>query len=505
MNENSYYFYSMTALTRKQIVDKAHEDFMSLINQHPHKLETVKHLNYSHAYLLNETHFVFIKLRIAYTCSHGDFYYDLNPQLTCIYILWRSDNNGILDTAVVVDAKLVPNSCLHTTAESKFSAQNAENLPNYLSTYILQDSAKHLINNVTLLSQSHMRMTRLIQYDAIKNLESRTFEMIEKFVQGHSFASTWEGCKADCMFAPNGSNGVFLGIQLKTSNYGQAYKRWEFHSCDAYNEMIVILHPLNDDSNACYFVIPGQTATTRISMYNLHDCKWTPYLVSEDQICQFLETLYTAVRNGDEYCIWPSGNRFPIGQMKLHSKDVLTTPISKNCQIEHASRKQRLMRFPELSYILAPQNLTYDAIINDIKIQDKAGYGRKNKTGGQSERSATTYRVAIHKHAGTINGLRKYGPYADGDFEALWVYLPGRNEFFLIPAYELTKRGYLATNDDPGKQTIYCYSSRYEKFGNRPAADTWTSKYYIPDDDSALAKVQNLLNKLKPSLLNSES
>ena len=488
-------FYPMTtALSRKEIITKAQEDLMSIVNGHPNKLQVVKHPNYSHVYLVDESHFIFIKLIIG---DKGRGYRIFNLDMACLCILWRSNKNGTLNTAFVVDAKLVSDGCNFTTAASQFSAQTASTLSNYLYECSSQSSVKHLINNIEILSNSHMRIARLAKYDTVKNLESDTLETIRQLVQGHSFWATWEGCKADCAFAPNELDTNFLGIQLKTSNYRPTLKYWRFSGCSNYNDMVVVLHALKDEPNATFCVIPGDIITTSdITIYNLHNFAWTPYLVRGDELCEFLGKLYTALLNGDESCHWPSGASHCINQMKLFSKAVLDIPVHKNGQKERAHHQRRLARFPELFYVFPLLRLPYDVLINDIKVQDKSAQVYKNKIGNKREYSTISYHTKIIKNAGIVSGIQKKKPYDDGDFDAIWFHLPNRNDFFLIPSFELKARGYLAVGQKRrGKTSIVCYLPEHQT-SNGHKADTWTSKYFIADDDKALTKVQDLLNGL---------
>jgi hypothetical protein len=493
----------MTAsLTRKEIVIKAHEQLMFLVNNNnPHKLEAIKHLHYSHAYFLDERHFVFIKLRIAYTGSPGcDYYDDLNPQFKCVYILWQSDQNGILNTAFIVDAKVVPKYCTNITAKSKFSTQTADTLCNYLYTYVSHDSVQYLINDISILSQSHVRMTNLIEYDKIKNLEYETFNTLNKFLQDHSLWSTWEGCKADCAFALNTFDNLFLGIQIKTSNYHEPYKNWHFSGCLNYDDMLVILHPLTKESTTCFFVIPGQ-AIPRQAISNgdfcicdLYNCRFAPYLINDDQICWFLKALYIAVLNGDKSFNWPSGATCSIDQIKLYSKEFLDIPISESTQVEHMNHIRRVARFPELSYARPLPHLTYDIIINGIKVQDKQA--RKIKGRGKSKYVHAAYELKIQKSIGHINGTVRRGPYVDGDFEALWISLPDQTDFFFIPASELMERGFLAVDEkQKGNAYLSCYLPEYKPKRTGRVTNLWTTKYYILDDDQALAKIKDILFK----------
>lgn len=102
------------------------------------------------------------------------------------------------------------------------------------------------------------------------------------------------------------------------------------------------------------------------------------------------------------------------------------------------------------------QMTTTDVLMNGVTIQDKPAHKQNGHNGLD---------VHVTKSAG--NG--SVGPYAVGDFEALFVFPPDKTRyFFLIPAKALLDQKVLSSGDSKGKTTITCYFSGYTKGSRGP-------------------------------------
>lgn len=120
-------------------------------------------------------------------------------------------------------------------------------------------------------------------------------------------------------------------------------------------------------------------------------------------------------------------------------------------------------------------------------MQDKPAYTLPDHNG---------YPVKLVKNAG--RGVSHGRPYSVGDFDALFVCLPTRQHFCLIPATALNSKGVLQDAESLGKQAIVCYLDTYVFTGKGRRPDLWTQKFCFDVKDPLLHdKVSKLLTEIR--------
>jgi hypothetical protein len=206
----------------------------------------------------------------------------------------------------------------------------------------------------------------------------------------------------------------------------------------------------------------------------------------EHQIASFFASLYVSISDGDASHKWPSGSQHCVDAIKLISKTSSSIPIAHSQQVERRNYEKRLQHLPELVYHKASYGFTFDVTINNVRVQDKVAQHRPDC-------ATTAYRLTLSKCGGTDNGKLLLCPYAEGDFDALWIFLPDNDGYFIIPSDELIKHGILTTSGHRGKTGMTCYRPSH-KISTFHIADTWTSQYFVPHkSDDELTRIRDIL------------
>ena len=258
-------------------------------------------------------------------------------------------------------------------------------------------------------------------------------DILLKLLSNEQYCRTNEGCLADGVYAPYAEWFNVLPIQLKTCRKVVNKGHFSFWLGKSYSGLLVIAMALTLN---IIIVIPGADLPEK-TLGGAPTGKYKKYLVKPDQLAHLLSQLYINLINGVSHQIWPSGEEIRIDSIKLTDRTTAMIPLSLMQQKEHSAMLNRMNKLPNLTYLRpAVENGTIDWYVESIGIQDK-----------NARASGKIFVAALTR-------VTKEGCYKMGDFEALWLHL-GTSDFYIIPAIELSKRGFFYENpESKGKKGI---------------------------------------------------
>jgi hypothetical protein len=212
---------------------------------------------------------------------------------------------------------------------------------------------------------------------------------------------TNEGCKADMMIRNKKSNlNEWIGIQLKTTK-SLCHNMYSFHIKNSYNNMLVICYCINENK-MWLFKYENISHTKNINICK--NSKYNKYLTTN--LLDDINKLYNE-------------------QYKFN-KELLLLPQSKEQQKEYKYACIRKEKLPFLKFIEPEyENMCYDFIINNYKIQEKVSFIRKDRG---------YLCIDIHKRNGKKkNGKKHQILYQKGDNDFYWFNIEDSNIFYIIP------------------------------------------------------------------------
>jgi hypothetical protein len=231
-------------------------------------------------------------------------------------------------------------------------------------------------------------------------------------------------------------------------------------------------------------VIPGGLVNIDVISLTMNKgTKYYPYLIKDDDLAEFISSIYESILNKSNKMVWPSGIEVDISSIKFYNFAELIIPTSMSARIEYQSSEWRKTKFPSLNYIIPLiQGTTVDQIINGVSVQDKSAVlvGRYLS-------------VVLSKNGGRNNVQI---PYEETDFECLWLFPNNsRRYIFIIPMFKLIEKGFIKTDTRKGKKHLNCYDKSYTRAITGPKADLWTQNYCFDTEDADIQdQVLNILN-----------
>lgn len=335
------------------------------------------------------------------------------------------------------------------------------------------------------------REERLLR-PSTNGLEAAAHDEIVSLIGTEHWKETPEKCRADAIFYSNSLDSG-IPIQTKSCTFKKDGKTLNlFHNTSGYDGMLLLCRPMTRVYIGT-LVMPGSLAPDHVHLYLAKGSKYMSYLVPDPQLSTFLRNLSGAMRAGETTLMWPSGIHVDIMSLKMASYVSLCTPVWASDQVEQLNCKWRYETLPGIIYeIPRIQGTTVDIIMNGARVQDKSASIMRRQNGLQ---------VSLMKNGGRRGSKRcaKMVPYALGDFDALFVFLPDRlRYFFLIPAQALMERGVLKSEHDKGKTAIICYFPSYRRGRGGRQSDNWTQQYcFDVNDPEVTTKTFNILQDCK--------
>ena len=285
-------------------------------------------------------------------------------------------------------------------------------------------------------------------------------------------------CKSDLIFSREDTPELFLGIQVKTtSNFKTTIRKydttkfWKFSDTDKdYSGFLMYLRSLNDGKswlipyNILHQYYKGSSLSIQSNpKLNLTTMNWNDYKVDDRNIAQKIHEYYDLALQSDNV-------------LTLISNEDITKPISECVQKEHNARKIIIPILEKTGLIVSDpklENMTYDLIFGEIKIQEKLSYLKKN---------LTYYNIHLSR------GSNK--PYRQNDFDILLIHNPAPFDrtFYFIPMDKLMEHNYIK-KDDTGNETLLLYPGELENREEiNKLKNNWSIEFLCYYDDPNLIK-----------------
>ena len=284
--------------------------------------------------------------------------------------------------------------------------------------------------------------------------ESDTFEILNNLLKDKFIVKkTNDGCKCDMYIKPiNIINDEWLQIQLKSSKFnGRAYS-FSLHN-NKYNNMLVILYHIIDkklwiiDGN----FLPSVNKLTIGKKKSIYD----KYVLNIENIITTIFNYYQS--------------------FTLFNENKILEQLSGANLVEHEHRIKRENKLKNIVDIEYPKddNMVYDVLINNYKVQDKSGIKR-------TRNGHDFFEFVIKK---SKNGKKWYNK-NDNDF--YWFYNTFNSMFLVIPENVLITHNYINYNNKQEKlMSSFCIN-----FKNM--TDNKFSNYVFDNDNLDVDKLTKL-------------
>lgn len=283
-----------------------------------------------------------------------------------------------------------------------------------------------------------------------------------------SLTNNNDGCKADLIFTTDGIS--YLGIQVKTTARLCKGERigWNFGMKKGYKGILMLFRCL--ETGECW-LIPYQEITKCCNSHNLRipysglsrKIDWDKYRVSHQELVFKISEYYKEAKIDNS-------------RLSLLSLAEINKPVAKTTQKEHKSRAKILPYLKETGLPIKTsliEDLPYDIILGDLKIQEKTATKNANKTG---------FQVDI-----TCKKGGKVVPYNKGDAHIFLIHNPApfSNSVYFIPGDEMVMRGYVTVGNKKGKQILTVFPD--ETLGSI-LKENWTIQYLLYLNDPNLTE-----------------
>jgi len=409
---------------------------ISIISSCNHQLDNVKLYDFYN----NGKHIICNKCTILKESNRYSILAELCYSKDCILTTTEEEFNNM----VRKDKMNIVSSCGHPSYNVNISLFKMRDQLIICKDCISEKRKNFNNNNCEFNSMEYEKLSISIIKDNLKNI------VLEKTV---------EGCNADVIVQPKNINEkLWLPLQVKSTLNKQksGYYSFSIHK-NYYENTIIILVAITDkkiwlmDNN----IVNGKDKIAlggKESIYNKYEVKIEEL---DNKILEFYNNY----------------SSYHISQKKAN------IPTSDSQQLEH---KFRLLRKEKLSYLnfVDPDtnNITYDFMINNFKVQEKVAVIKKETSG-----ICCGYVATLRKHSGKSDnnpteskrGLTRkqsYTCYKQGDNDYYWISLPNSTIFFVISEEELIKKNIVESK-------------------NKKEA-----KLYIPDPSNIITKVHWLIN-----------
>lgn len=261
------------------------------------------------------------------------------------------------------------------------------------------------------------------------------------------------GCALDALFQVNGF-AHYLGIQIKTTRRQTTQKGspcWVFGDIrnPNYDGSIMIFRSIQDQ---VMWIIPYRVFMERnwsdpLRIFNgpIASKYWNKYRVSTADVIPILSRYFrTAPDNG------------PVSTIDYN---YAMRPVSESYQKEYENR-QRLVGILTF-YLAILDNLTYDIIWQNLRIQEKPAYSI-----GETQFELLV-RLSRNNHV----------VYTQTDFDMLLIHCnhPYNQYFYFVPINILCDKGFIRTEISQGKESLYVHPPGTQKSGRE--RDEWANDY----------------------------
>lgn len=348
-----------------------------------------------------------VTLRAANKESRYDY---LNLPESGIVICWRSDNeiawydveNWNKDLRRITWSKVI----LMTDHVVK-STELLNSIKNHFSDIMIDkfSSLSSIKDLITIEKENYNGLD-------IENVFNDFLKRFDKIIK----CPEW--CNADYYY---GDEQFVMPIQIKSSQTIPRQGDFTFKMRSNYPDMLIVLR--HNTLNMGCIVMPGNDLR-KTSVCGTISGKYGKYIVEDDQLQDFIEKVYDNIVEGNKTYLWPKGVSINIENIKLIDRNDIVIPKHKLHKIEKEYALIRIDKLPNLLYSLPHRDGSpVDIIINDVRIQDKIAHTDQYNNNI----------ININKS----NGRKKRQSYHEGDFDVLYIHMPDKLTFYLIPSYIL--------------------------------------------------------------------
>ncbi len=325
-------------------------------------------------------------------------------------------------------------------------------------------------NNIKNIRNSSMeRYASLLVIYAVNKLEDVNIEICP------------DGCRSDLLFYYKDNLTKCMGIQVKTTSRltiidrdsGTQDKKWVFSDTyKNYSGLLMYLRCLEDGES---WLIPHNILSKFYKGNNLYitakntktRINWGDYKVKDKDLAKTIYNYYYEVINKNTV-------------LKLETYDNITRPISADTQKEHQIRKNVIPILLKMGFKIEKphlEDMSYDFIIGNLRIQEKRSRKSSNHTG---------LSLDLCKNDAIC--------YTEQDFDILLIHnpTPHENLIYFIPTDNLKKHKYLKTENWEGIQTVNLYPCETPTDKKRQSiSDNWAIEFLCSLDDPNL--IQRLI------------
>ena len=417
-------------------------------------------------------------LPIKYRKEPNSLQFYFKTKFIGLYILEFLDNTFLVISSNELNLKSMKTKAFRYKYASKFiKSQEIENeLEKFNNNNFLQSIES--INKITYYVEKS-REECILSHGHTNKLESDAHKEFNEILLDN-MKLTGECCLADWGFYIKDLSKV-IGIQTKTSSIG-GDNTFRFYGCDKYDGMLLMCRPMPKIQEGTLIIPGGLVHTDGIGLTVKENKKYYPYLIKDEDLHNFMVSIYESIENNSNIIKWPSGIEVDISSMKFYNFAELMIPRSKLSRIEYENSEWRRKTFPSFIYSTPLiQGTTVDQIINGVKIQDKS-----------ARLVGKALQVTLSKSGGKKNISV---PYEENDFDCLWIFPNNSRRFIIIiPMFKLIEKGIIKTDTNKGKTAISCYDKEYKRSIRGPKTDLWTQNYYLDTQDADIQdQVINIL------------
>ena len=259
--------------------------------------------------------------------------------------------------------------------ESKFIKidQIISELHKYENFSQTPDDIKLMLKRIKLSREDNVEI-----HGGAHRLEANSIKEFYDILNNKNILKTNECCLADMAYYKDDVEKT-IAIQVKTASISK--NRYYFHQCHKYDGMLLFCRP-NPKIKEGTVIIPGgfvKNPELCVGFNEKKPTKYQRYFVKDDELAEFMLTIYDAIESKQKTLVWPSGLNVDIESLKYYEYNDLCIPLTKDYLKEYEYGKWRKEILPDLIYEQPDvEKTTVDIIINGIRVQDKSAKFYRN-------------------------------------------------------------------------------------------------------------------------------
>lgn len=287
-----------------------------------------------------------------------------------------------------------------------------------------------------------------------------------------------DGCRSDLMYCTKDNPASYIGIQVKTTtglketvrDNGKNTYCWQFAAVNKdYKGILMYFRSIIDgegwlipynDVNKYYkavnlSIVPNPSRKTKID--------WDKYKVNNYNIGIKIHEFYLDAVDKKN-------------SLDIKTLNQITLPVFDLHQQEHEYRKKIVLVCSEMGLKIGRpiiENMPYDFILGELKIQEKVATANNMKSGFICE-----LKRRKKLKDGTI-----YLSYVIKDFDILAVHIPDSDFLYFIPMIVLKKRGIVSDVQEEKRVSIHLYPNEIIEGKKYIFKDNWPVEFLLSYKD----------------------